>query len=163
MADTYAYFNKLKGLKIICLNIRSLINKIDELKYYISLLKPNIICICETWLNSDIYDSEINIEGYSVYRCDRKNNKKGRGIGIFVRQKSTLECYIVDNNSDIEELTIRLKFVKSKQFFISCVYRPPNEINFNEKYLNFINKFRSKEHIIFGDFNYDLNNNENNS
>lgn len=44
----------VKGLKIIHPNIRSLVSKIDFLHAWVTLYKPNIITISETWLHSNI-------------------------------------------------------------------------------------------------------------
>jgi hypothetical protein len=43
--------DKCEYVIIIHLNIRSLINKLDELKYYISAFKPMTTFLSETWLN----------------------------------------------------------------------------------------------------------------
>ena len=40
------------------------------------------ICIVETWLNGDILDNELCIEGYDIIRLDR--NRHGGGVLIYV-------------------------------------------------------------------------------
>lgn len=42
----------VKGLKIIHLNIRNLVRKIDLLRVWIDLNNPDIVTLSETWLNS---------------------------------------------------------------------------------------------------------------
>jgi hypothetical protein len=140
MVALNAHFNKLKGLRIIHLNIRSLINKLDQLKYYISVFKPMIICLSETWLNNHINDIEINIEGFHVYRRDR-NDKRGGRVAIYVIQKPTLTSNLVVKNYNLEELTIELKFTESKHFYISCIYRPPDHYLFNDKYIELLSDY----------------------
>ena len=46
------------GLKILYFNVRSLIAKIDELTAVCAAEKPDIVCLVETWLSSDIDDCE---------------------------------------------------------------------------------------------------------
>lgn len=53
--------NEAKGLKIIHLNIRSLVSKIDQLCLWVALHKPHIVTLSETWLDSNISNSEINM------------------------------------------------------------------------------------------------------
>jgi len=54
----------VKGLKVIHINIRSLVPKIDLLRAWVFLHKPNIITISETWLHNNIADDMIKIEDY---------------------------------------------------------------------------------------------------
>ena len=58
---------KARGLFIAHLNVRSLLGKLDELKF---LIKSNsksfdVLTLSETWLNTSISDAEIQISGYS--------------------------------------------------------------------------------------------------
>ena len=41
-----------------------------------------MICVVESWLDADIGDSEISIQGYSVIRLDR--SRHGGGVLIYV-------------------------------------------------------------------------------
>ena len=72
-------FSLSKGLKIAHLNIQSLRNKIDHLNILLHDNNIDILCITETWLTNEIYDSEISIPGYSICRNDRDNLERGHG------------------------------------------------------------------------------------
>ena len=80
---TYNGKRKNKGSnidKISCLylNARSVINKRDELELYIIENKPSIIGVTDHRANRDIGDSELNLEGYELFRKDRDiKNEKG--------------------------------------------------------------------------------------
>ena len=50
---------------------------IDELKAYVIEFELDIIGITETWLNEGIWNSEIAIENFSIYRKDRSEVKGG--------------------------------------------------------------------------------------
>ena len=75
------------------LNARSVINKRDELELYIIENKPSIIGVTESWENRDIGDSELNLEGYELFRKDRDikyekgNDKKGDGVLIYMKNE----------------------------------------------------------------------------
>ena len=63
---------KTSPINIFYTNANGLANKLDELKIILSTSKDiDIICITETHLNSDIWDAEININGFSLYRNDK--------------------------------------------------------------------------------------------
>ena len=86
-------------------NVRSLIPKIDNLRILCSLFSPHVICVVESWLDSDIVDSEISIQGYSIIRLDR--SRHGGGILIYV---SSLFSYSIlfKGSIDFECITLLL-------------------------------------------------------
>ena len=61
---------KLKGLPIAHLNCRSLVKHIDELRLLLSGSKNDILSLNETRLSHDIPDSEVELPGFSLVRCD---------------------------------------------------------------------------------------------
>ena len=67
-----------KTLRIVHLNARSLIHKFDDVVCLMKSVLPEVLAISETWLDSSVPDGEIEIPGYSVFRCDRS----GRGGGV---------------------------------------------------------------------------------
>lgn len=75
-------------LNISLMNVQSLCarrySKFEELKRIVSDSKIDIACFTETWMDSSISDSMINIPGFNVIRNDR--NRHGGGICIYVRK-----------------------------------------------------------------------------
>lgn len=47
-------------------------------------MKPAVLALSETRLIVDIEDSEINVPGYSVVRCDAENRSTG-GVMLYIR------------------------------------------------------------------------------
>lgn len=70
-------------LSVLLINVRSLLNKISDLKTLALLAKPFFILITETWYFQAVSDSGFNIQNYGLYRCNRKT-KRGRGCLIYV-------------------------------------------------------------------------------
>ena len=66
----------------IYLNARSIVNKIKELELLVLSENDDIVAITETWLNATILDSELNIDGYTLLRKDRIDNKRGGGVAL---------------------------------------------------------------------------------
>ena len=77
-------FPKARGLKLAHLNVRSLVNKIDDVRSLVDKNPFDIFTVSESWLNSSISDCEISFSGYTLVREDRKN-KRGGGTAIYVR------------------------------------------------------------------------------
>ena len=70
------------GIKCLCLNVRSIVNKKTELNIMVDDIKPRIIGITESWANSDITDAELGLEGYVMFRKDRMGRRGGRSFII---------------------------------------------------------------------------------
>ena len=58
----------------------------DHLKVFLHLNNVIILCVSETWLDSDIEDCEILIDGYDFCRVDRKSTEHDKGGGLI--------CYV---------------------------------------------------------------------
>ena len=61
-------------LSILYFNARSLLANIAELHAVCLSVNPDIICITESWLSSDIEDLEIKPPDYSSIRVDRNRH-----------------------------------------------------------------------------------------
>jgi exonuclease III len=86
--------------------------------------KPDIICLQETWLDSDKdSDDSISITGYTLYRKDRKIGIHG-GVAVYVKTAlSTNMCCDLPTD-DHEILWIRVSLA-NRVLYLACVYRPP--------------------------------------
>ena len=61
-----------KGLHLYNLNIQHILPKLDELRIVLASRNgPDIFCVCETFLEPDILNNQIAIEGYDFLRKDR--------------------------------------------------------------------------------------------
>ncbi len=85
-AQNVQYASRCKGIqgitykaeiKCVCLNVRSIINKKNELNIMVDEIKPHIIGITESWANKDITYAELGLECCVMYRKDRM----GRTVG----------------------------------------------------------------------------------
>ena len=70
---------------IIHINIRSLTHNLDKLREFIDsfIIKPHIICLSETWLNSN-EDFNNNITNYTYQTNYRGKQNKCRGGGVII-------------------------------------------------------------------------------
>lgn len=66
------FVKQSKGIKIVHLNIRSLLANFDEIK--VNLLDGcfDIVALSETWLHCLCLDSLLQANGYTLYRHDRQ-------------------------------------------------------------------------------------------
>ena len=77
---------KPKSLFVCHWNLNSLpahnLSKLTQAKTYISMYKHDFICLPETYLDSTISDSLLEINGYNLVRADHPNNIKRGGVCI---------------------------------------------------------------------------------
>ena len=55
---------RVYGLKCICLNARSVVNKINDIFALLECEQPDVLAVTESYLNSEIFDSEITPPSY---------------------------------------------------------------------------------------------------
>ena len=166
-------FNSLsraKGLKIVHINIRSLLPKIEQLRIILQEAKIDIVTICETWLNNRIDTSLVDIKGYKSFRLDRKNPdnkaKRGGGLLVYINDDLALGAKALTNlntmNGDLESQWIEIDRPNARNIQICNSYRPPT--GHVKRALTDLSKIlsthtsRKKDLIILGDFNINYKN-----
>ena len=173
LPDDAPYVLTRKGeMLIIHINCRSAVNKEEEIEMLIDHLKPDIICLTETWYD-DSYPKNKVPDGYCIIRHDRSEEfkskyKKHHGGGIAVLYKENLIVERRDNFSDkIED--IMWVYVKArKSFWLGTVYRPhysdlineDREESILEKNIRKVTE-KSNHIILVGDLNIDIRDKEN--
>lgn len=54
-------------------SVRSLNNKLNNLICNIQCEKYDFLMLTETWLKSEVLNSELGFHNYNMFRCDRSN------------------------------------------------------------------------------------------
>ena len=125
-------------------NANSLSSNGHEFKLNVDLIKPEIICIQESFLSEK---QNFVISGYNCIRLDRTHHRCG-GVATFI--KNGIPYTIEDQGKDIEFLSISIK-CNNTSYIISNVYIPRYHPTMK---LDEVNKiFSKKNSIICGDFN----------
>ena len=142
------------GLDFFHLNINSILTKLDELKMIAGNTKAAIIGITESKVDNSIPDSETEIPGYCILRCDR--NRNGGGVACYVRKDLCFNLRSTDMG-DIEGIFLDILLPETKPIFVGIIYRPPNNINFLECFDKHLDDSNLDNKIfLLGDFNINL-------
>ena len=165
---------KCDNLKLFYTNASSLLNKLDELRMSISLYSPDVICVCESHLNKEIEDFEVNISGFTCFRVDRKFRKSKKGAGpscvgggecsdtsggggsiIYIRSELNAKLAVNFNAPDSLACSFECNL---GVVVIACVYRTPALSGTqNTQMLNSIRRLcvdnSENEVILVGDLN----------
>jgi len=120
----------------------------------------DVICLNETWLNSNIFDAELVFNNYNLYRNDRvlsPGKTRGGGVLIAINKNIICELSIVPFVVGIEQIFLKLT-VNNIKIIKGCVYIPPDtSSDMYSKHCDIIESihFKFPEHhfVIVGDFN----------
>ncbi|CAF1136166.1 unnamed protein product [Didymodactylos carnosus] len=105
------------------MNIRSLVSQKDAVSAYLSLIRPVVLCLTETWLDNTITDNDISFFEYHVpWRLDR--NRHGGGCAIYVRTDFHAVRLIEFEEATFEIHAIRLTLMNQQHVTILNIYRP---------------------------------------
>ena len=130
--DKFEPFHKC-GLHFLHINVNSLLLKISELRDIVGHIKPAILEITESKLDSSVSDQEVNINGYSILRSYR--NRNGRGVACYIRADLRFNSRTVFSNP-IEHVFFYLLITKVKPILIDIFHRPLNVNTFLETFFN---------------------------
>ncbi|KAL0177325.1 hypothetical protein M9458_026219, partial [Cirrhinus mrigala] len=166
--------HRLSLPSIFLANVRSLVNKMDEIRLRINhskrLWNCNVMIFTETWLNSDISDNAIALAEHHTFRADRTADDSGKtrggGLCIYVNKAWCTNSVILGRycSADLEFLMVKCRpFYLPREFtstIITAAYIPPDadaKLAMNELHAA-ISKQQTVHpeaaFIVAGDFNH---------
>ena len=72
-------------------NAQSLLGSIDVIRLLVVERNIDVLCVSETWLNSNTPDVFVKISGYNIFRYDG-----GRGGGVCIYVKDVLTTNVIN-------------------------------------------------------------------
>ena len=130
----------------------------DYLLLYTQQYKLTFITVTESWTRGNVSDSELQLNGYKLFRKDRQTKKEG---GVLLYVIDTFNCTLLDNLTyGVYEETAWCKVYlnSSTSLMIGVIYRPPVSNALSEKnllqLLRNANACKSTFKLIVGDFNF---------
>ena len=143
---------------IALLNVNSLPSKFIEIKEWLVDGVFDILCIQETKIDSTFPNSQFHVNGYNIFRRDRK--KGGGGVMIFVRD-SIVARPIKTKCKFVEAILLNLTIGQTR-FALVAAYKPPSVDNvpFTSDMYSLLDKATSQSNniICLGDLNCDISN-----
>lgn len=124
----------------------------------------DVFMLTETNLDDSVFDNELFIDDFSVFRNDRneRNNplrkKSGGGVLIAVNHRFASKVVVVEGYEFLEQICVQMS-VGSKKIFLICIYLPPNSNPQNyQSHVEFVEKVCDKmqpEDVVlcYGDYN----------
>ena len=91
------------GNRCVCLNARSIVNKINDFNMMVEDIDPYIIGITESWANTDkTTDAELGLTGYVMFMRDRIGRKGGEVI-LYVKEYFQAYEIKLESEADYDE------------------------------------------------------------
>ena len=87
--------------------MRSVLPKIDELRYTLHANNFDVFACSESWLNDQHYDGVVHISGYRVFREDRKQ-RVGGGVAAWIKDSIQVCRFPCHHPTQFECLTLHL-------------------------------------------------------
>ena len=84
--------------------------------------KAYAIVLTETWLYEDILDAEVKIEGFNIFRSDRKGRNHG-GVAVYLRDDISAIPSLKISIGSVEALSVKCRDLKA---ILHVIYRPPD-------------------------------------
>ena len=145
---------------VLQLNIQGLCSSIDHLKQIVSDGLPDVVGLCETFLDSK-NDMLLDLQGYKMERLNRQKMAKG-GLALYISNNLpySLRMDLSRNIEGVfESLFVDIK-CGGKDLIVGIIYRSPSGsiplfLHTLNDLLDTILK-QSTELIIMGDFNINL-------
>lgn len=148
-------------LSVFYTNADNVMNKRDELKIEVQRYNPDIIVVTElfpkTGKSTDIFISEMKIQGYGIVTSNVK--VKSRGVCIMVRDSiSYCECNQLTNTPFEEACFCVITLESNEKLLLGGIYHSPSSTQANTKLLfELINSAVNLKYdytVFVGDFNF---------
>ena len=138
---------KENTLKISSLNCRSLMKHHEDIISDDLLLKSDMICLQETWLEDDTLLDELQIPDYKLHL---NSNGRGKGIAIYYKKE------IFTHEADIKEDNLQLSKFNSPELDIVVLYRSQNgnHTDLKQHLRTLTEQSRERSQLVIGDFNF---------
>ena len=144
-----------ENFHIFYTNCNGISNKLSEISVISQNRNIGAICTTESHLTNEIFDAEISLPNFDVFREDRATNEKGGGSVIFVRKQFSAQKLNWFHGT--ESLAVKVH-LPSSVLYVVCVYRSPSHrtIEANQKLLSQLANIPvecEKNVIVVGDIN----------
>lgn len=133
----------------------------DELRKKVQGGNFDIAAITESWAKEDINDSELKIDGYTMYRKDRLVNTGASGGGVLLYVKESLQSCILQGltNDEFQDSVWCKITLEDHSVVVGVCYRSTSSTKENnDSLLKLLDKAASQNStshlLIYGDFNY---------
>lgn len=146
------------NIKVLQWNSNSVVH-LQELRAHLSNqdISPHLICLQETWVKSTDRLPKIPNYVIAANHCRHRDNKKGGGVTIYVKNGIPYEPLDLNfNDPFLEVSSIILNLHSEKITLLNCYDPPPSQDPISrstEKYQKLIDLIPTQNYLLLGDLN----------
>ena len=108
----------VRGTRVSSLNVRSLKKHIEDVRMDPVLLKSDMICVQETWIEEEDDENNYQLDGFQAHF-----NSQGRGKGLVIYMKENTFVHV----KDFRTSSLQMSKMSSKVLDVIIVYRSQEE------------------------------------
>ncbi len=150
-----------KNLVFAHVNINSLENKREYLKELLINKYIDVLCITESKLSNCYTHTDFYVQGFKMYRKDRKSNSGGLFTWTDIPHCRLDDMEYDSDTHHIESMTFNLN-IRNQKWFLLLTYKNPNVADaiFLPNLITFYDSISGEagEIILLGDINTDMQN-----
>ena len=150
--------NFKNNFTIAHINARSLSKNIEELREIIYKTNFDAVAISETWLTQNTPHNRFELNNYTIFRNDRKN-ERGGGVLWYIRDHYQAKVIKTPCSDKIPEMLWLEVSTGGKKLALGCLYKPPKIPYgiFANLYDCLMEIYVKYEHtVLVGDFNVNM-------
>jgi hypothetical protein len=143
----------------VYLNAQGQVSNQSEIEILIKESKPSIVCLTETHVTENVFDSELGVKNYSLVRNNSNSSHTG-GMSIYIRDSINYE--IISNKQCGSNWFSAIKTFETKKYIFGVLYHSPSssDSEFIDLFDNWCEELfeisEDCEFVITGDFNIDF-------
>ncbi|XP_059801229.1 uncharacterized protein LOC132378374 [Hypanus sabinus] len=145
-----------KGLRCVYFNARSVVNKADELRTWISTYRYDVVVTTNTWMAQG-QEWLLQVPGFRCFRKGREGGKRNGGLALLIRHSVTAAMKVdIMEGLYTESLWVEVRNRKGSITLLGVFCRPPNsnrdiEEQIGKQILEICNNNRV---VMMEDFNF---------
>ena len=145
------------NLNVAHINIRSLRNKLDEVRMLLHISRVDTLAITETHLDRKISNRQLEVANYKFIRRDRNSDTIGGGCLIYIANHICSTRLTSLESPDIEGIWLKIH-INSSSLVVGTIYRPPSDSMFFDRFHIMLEKtwLKHRNVVIVGDLNCDF-------
>jgi hypothetical protein len=127
------------------------------------LLSLDIVVITESWLSPNVSNSAINLNGFFIFRRDRRDGRRGEGVCVYVNDHMPVVHLKELSHPEVESLWLLIKPSRLPRginyIILAAIYHPPKSddrvllTHLTESLDSALTSYPASAIIIAGDFN----------
>ena len=121
------------NLKVAHINIRSLRNKVEEVRILLSVCRFDVLSITGTHFDKTISDGQLEVENYKIVRRHRLTQTTGGGCLVYVAKHICAQRMRTLESEQVEGIWLTV-LINSSTFIVGTIYRPPEIFDFFEPF-----------------------------